>query len=171
MQADDEKTSTQTVDSHTLHTGNVGVIIPCSVARDHRRFTTTYCFHFHENRTMFLRDVGNHCHIKWCHTPQNTILNLRSQYVVEQQLSRYGDGLDGRGSFPNMAKFFSSPQRPYRLWGPPSLLSSGYRGLFPLGLKGPGSEADHSPPSSVEVKMAWCLLKHRNDFAFTTDVQ
>jgi hypothetical protein len=29
-----------------------------------------------------------------------------------------------------------------RLWGPPSLLSSGYQ----------GREADHSPPSSAEVK-------------------
>jgi hypothetical protein len=49
------------------------------------------------------------------------------------------------------------------------LLPNGYQGLFLLGLKQQGSEADHSPPSGAEVKncgaitplphvfMAWCL--------------
>jgi hypothetical protein len=31
------------------------------------------------------------------------------------------------------ADFFSTPQRPNRLWGPPSLLSSGYRGHISRG--------------------------------------
>jgi hypothetical protein len=52
-------------------------------------------------------------------------------------------------------------------------------GSFPGG-KVAGHEADHSPPSSAEVKnewnytsipqyvfMAWCLLKHRGNFTFT----
>jgi hypothetical protein len=51
---------------------------------------------------------------------------------------------------------------------------------FSLGVKQPGREANHSPPSSVEVKnswsytstpqcvfMAWCLVKHRDNFSFT----
>jgi hypothetical protein len=55
----------------------------------------------------------------------------------------------------------------------------GTRGSFPRG-KRPGREAEHSPPSSAEVKnawsytstpqyvfMAWCLLKHRDNFTFT----
>jgi hypothetical protein len=49
-------------------------------------------------------------------------------------------------------RFFSSPQRPYRLWVPPSLLSNGYRGIFPREEKRQGPEADHSPTSSAEVK-------------------
>jgi hypothetical protein len=50
-----------------------------------------------------------------------------------------------------------------------------------LGIKRPGREADHSPPSSAEVKdgwsytaipqyvfMAWCLVKHKENFTFQT---
>jgi hypothetical protein len=50
---------------------------------------------------------------------------------------------------------------------------------LPLGVKLPAREADHSPPSSAEFKnvwsytstppyffMAWCLVKHRDNFTF-----
>jgi hypothetical protein len=53
-------------------------------------------------------------------------------------------------------------------------------GAVSLGVKRRGREADHSPPSSAEVKnawslpplpqyafMAWCLVKHRDNFTFT----
>jgi hypothetical protein len=44
-----------------------------------------------------------------------------------------GYGLDGLGSIPASARFFSSPQCPERLWGQHSLLSIPYWGLFPRG--------------------------------------
>jgi hypothetical protein len=47
-----------------------------------------------------------------------------------------GYGLDGPGSIPDRGKrFFFSTQHPDRLWCPPSLLSNGYWGLFPRGVK------------------------------------
>jgi hypothetical protein len=39
-------------------------------------------------------------------------------------------------------------------WAPPSFLQNEYWGLFPVA-KAAGREADHSPPSSAEVKNAW----------------
>jgi hypothetical protein len=47
-----------------------------------------------------------------------------------------GYGLDDQGvgvRVPVGARIFSSLCRPDRLWGPPSLLSNGHRGLFPRG--------------------------------------
>jgi len=39
--------------------------------------------------------------------------------------------------------------------GPHSLLFNGYQELFPCGVKLPDPEADHLPPSSVEVENEW----------------
>jgi hypothetical protein len=39
--------------------------------------------------------------------------------------------------------------------GPPSLLSNGYQGLFPWGVKRQRHEADHLPSPSDEIKNAW----------------
>jgi hypothetical protein len=49
-----------------------------------------------------------------------------------------GYGLDGWGSIPGSARFFSSPHRRYRFCGQPSLLPNGYRGHF-LGGKAAGA--------------------------------
>jgi hypothetical protein len=84
--------------------------------------------------------------------------------------------------FPQRGKdfFFSSPPHPDRLWGPPSHLSNSYRGLLSPEMKRQGREADHSPPSSGEVKNAWScaspppyvfmacfLFKHKENFTLT----
>jgi hypothetical protein len=46
---------------------------------------------------------------------------------------------------PAEAKDFSSSLCPNQLWGPPSLLSNGYRGSFHGSKARPGRDADHSP--------------------------
>jgi hypothetical protein len=76
--------------------------------------------------------------------------NLESYWISFR--SRDSNGLAARGSVPCSVRFFYCAQRADPLWGRPSLLSDGYRGLFPPGIKRPGREADHSPPSSAEVK-------------------
>jgi hypothetical protein len=92
-----------------------------------------------------------------------------------------GYGLNDRGSrvrFPAGLGIFLftayrtalGPTQPPIQWVPGALF---------LGLKRPVREADHSPPSSVEVKnawsytftpqyvfMAWCLTTHRDNFTF-----
>jgi hypothetical protein len=68
-----------------------------------------------------------------------------------------GYGLYDRGvgvRVPVVSRIFTSPNHPDRLWGPPNLLSNGYRRLSP-GIKRPESEAEHSPPASAEVKKMW----------------
>jgi hypothetical protein len=55
---------------------------------------------------------------------------------------------------PVGSKIFSSPRDPNRFRGPTSRLSNGYWGQFPWGwgVKRPGREADHSSPTSAQVK-------------------
>jgi hypothetical protein len=67
-----------------------------------------------------------------------------------------GYGLDDRGSrvwFPAGAGNFSLHHRFQNGHGAhPASYPMGTKGAFSLGVKRPGSEADHSPPSSAEVK-------------------
>jgi hypothetical protein len=69
-----------------------------------------------------------------------------------------GYGLDNRGVgvwVPVGPRIFSSPRHPDQLSGPPNLLSNGYQGCSPRGVKQQGREADHSPPTNAKVKKMW----------------
>jgi len=79
-------------------------------------------------------------------------------------------------------EFFSSLPRPDRFWGALRFLSNGQTGALSLGIKRLGREADHSRPSSAEVKNTWSYasiaplllpswrgaqIKHMGNFTFT----
>jgi hypothetical protein len=71
-----------------------------------------------------------------------------------------GYGLDCRGSIPGRGKKFLSSQLPGRLWGQPSVVASGYRGAISRWVKRPGRDADHSHPSSAEVRNGGAISPH-----------
>jgi hypothetical protein len=106
--------------------------------------------------------------------------NTWKQYQESIQLILgYGLGFDSRrrlGIF-----LFTTVSRP--ALGPTQPPISWLQGTISLGVKRPVSAADHSPPSSAEVKNAWsytsipqyvivvwCLVKHRDNFTFTLQV-
>jgi hypothetical protein len=114
-------------------------------------------------------------------------MNFTIDFIQKHKpwLSRYSTGLQtGRLRFscsiPGRGwEFFSSPPCPEQLWGPPSLLSNGYQGFFPLGQSSQGVKLTthlHLVPRSQMsgaipllpqyIFMAWCLVKHRENFTF-----
>jgi hypothetical protein len=67
-----------------------------------------------------------------------------------------GYGLDDRRVgvwVPVGSRIFSSPRLPDLLWGPQWV-----PGTPSLGVKRPGCEADHSAPTSAEVKKIWIYI-------------
>jgi hypothetical protein len=65
-------------------------------------------------------------------------------------LSRYSDGpRAGRPGFDSRNRLLCTPQRSDRLWSPPI---QWVPGAVSPEVKRPSREADHSPPSSTEVK-------------------
>jgi hypothetical protein len=68
-----------------------------------------------------------------------------------------GYGLDNRGvavRIPVGARIFSSPRHSDRLWGTQPPIQRVPWATSPV-VKRPGREADHSPPTGVEVKKIW----------------
>jgi hypothetical protein len=83
---------------------------------------------------------------QYCKTTLFSLILLRNnRYRNWLQAGRINDRFSSHERVKNFVSFCS----PDRLWRTSSLLSSGYRG-FP-----PGRKADHSPPTSVEVKETW----------------
>ena len=84
---------------------------------------------------------------------------------------RLATGSTTRGSKACKTRdFLFSPKYPEQLWGPPTLLFSGY-----LGIKRTGREVHHSPPSNAEIKNKWGYItapsmrlhtEGRKNFAF-----
>jgi hypothetical protein len=103
------------------------------------------------------------------------LFTTRNQSSLVSTVTKPWAGWEGQGFFSLSAC--------YQPWGPPSFLFSVPVVLF-LGVNLPGCEADHSLPSSAEVRnastppyifMGWCLVKwyifmmwylvkHRNNF-------
>jgi hypothetical protein len=89
-------------------------------------------------------------------------INIYKASWIAQSVQWLGYRMANRGSIPGRGRdTFSTPPRPDRLCDQPKfkyctrLLSNGYQGLFPWGVKRPGREADRSSPPSAEVKNAW----------------
>jgi hypothetical protein len=99
-------------------------------------------------------------------------------------LSRYSDWLRaprGRGSSPGRIKNFNFSISSRPAVEPTQHPIKRVPGALSQGLKWQGREADHSPPTSAEVKktrtytstsphvfMVYCLMKHRDNSTFTT---
>jgi hypothetical protein len=99
--------------------------------------------------------VALHLQTHCCGNPRYQIPNLIIDMVC---LIATGYGPDEWGIrvlVPIGSRILISPYCPDRLWGPLNLLSNAYWGVFPRGVKQQGREADHSPPTSAEVKKMW----------------
>jgi hypothetical protein len=120
----------------------------------------------------YLREIENYIYIsycgQWAGLAQYYSAGLRAEWSRIWVTVGAGNFLFTTTSRPALG-----PTQPPIEWVP---------GAHSLGVKRPGHEADHSPPSSAEVKervepsstsrysfVAWCSVKkrHRNNFTFT----
>jgi hypothetical protein len=115
-------------------------------------------------RVIYIRNIFQICQLDVWSEPKLLLMFYVTIWVLGFN-SRLGLGI------------FSSPLRPERLWGPPSLLSNRYQVLFPWGQSGRGVKLTTHlhlvprskmrraiPPLPQYVFMAWFLVKHKVNF-------
>jgi hypothetical protein len=112
--------------------------------------------------------------IFWLEESWDSSVGIATGYRLDDRIIgvRFPGGGGGGGIFlfDIMSRLALGPIQPPVQWVP---------GALSLGVKRPGREPDHLPPSSAEVKNAWsytsapqyaftgwCLVKHRDNFSF-----
>jgi hypothetical protein len=135
-----------------------------------KRSAVEPCPHYH---ISFVRTQFHSCFL--CNDSRDRAISIATGYGLHDR--------EVGVRVPVKSRIVSSPHRPHSLWGLSSLLPYRYRegGDLSLWLQWPGSEADHSPTASAEIKITWIctstphvslccsayLVKHGDNFTFT----
>jgi hypothetical protein len=107
-----------------------------------------------------------------CHTSEDSILQrILLKFICifmlkgSQESSVIvvtGYRLESPGLIPSSARIFSTPQHADWLWGPPSLLPSGYWGSF---LRGKAARMWSLPLMSISRRHQECLHSHMSSWS------
>jgi hypothetical protein len=123
-----------------------------------------YYMHFHLSHACYMPCSF---HPPWFDHPNNIF--YENQEVADRYTALRFHWMLSVIYFTTVSTTALGPTQPPIQWAP---------GALSLGVRRPVREADHSPPSSVEAKnawsctstlsqyvfMAWCLVKHRDNF-------
>lgn len=109
------------------------------------------CIIPHFARRIYALSFSNNSHYSYWYSSLFYAVSHLSHSIFSTclQIMRWNFGSSNPG---RRRKFFSSPIRPDRDWGPPTILFCGYWGSFP-GAKRPGREVGHWTPSCAKVEL------------------